>query len=362
MASSTTLSSSQPQPQPAQCPSSPTTEAKAEPPYVVEDCCGVLQILSDGTVVRFDPPPYPPGDAYDASRVEWKDVVYHPGHDLGVRIYRPRTDDDDDIVAGEEGTSKKRRLLPVLVFFHGGGFCFGSYSWPKIHLCCLRLAGELPAIVLSFDYRVAPEHRLPAAVDDAAAALLWLPGHMSSDPWLADDAPLSSRHVYVCGNSSGAGLVHHVLVRFGTCGNNLPGGQVKITGYILLMPPFLSEEPTQSELDTPETAVLSRKTSDKYFRLAFPVGADKDHPLSNPFGPGSPSMEPVDVSRLLVVAAECDLVRDKNVEYAQRLKAMGKDVELVMFAGQQHGFFVLKPLSPATDELIRVIRSFIAAE
>jgi len=347
MASSTTFSSlHQPQPQ---------TEAKAQP-YVVEDCLGVVQVLSDGTVVRAKPPPYPAGADYDDGRVEWKDLVFDAGYNLGVRIYRPRRRGDAD--ESSTWTSK----LPVVVYFHGGGFCFGSYSWPKNHVGGLRLAAELEAVVLSFDYRLAPEHRLPAAIEDAAAALRWLPGFMLSDPWLAG---ASSRQVFVCGQSSGATLAHHLLLRFGTAlpeSETTTGHGIKIAGYILLMPPFLSEQPTQSELETPDTALLSRTMSDKYFRLAFPIGASKDGPLSNPFGPSSPCLQPVDVGRMLVVAAERDMVRDKTVEYAQRLKAMGKDVELVVFAGQEHAFFATKPLSPASDELLRVMKRFTAAD
>ncbi|CAM0914176.1 unnamed protein product [Alopecurus aequalis] len=310
-------------------------------PCVVEDCLGLLQLLSDGTVVRSAPRPFPAGDQYDDGRVEWKDAVYDAKYNLGVRIYKPSCH-------GQAGG------LPVLVYFHGGGFCFGSYSWPKNHVGCLRLAAELGAIVLSFDYRLAPEHRLPAAVDDATAALRWLPVRISSDPWLAAHA---SRHqVFVCGQSSGANLVHHLLVRFGDLEL---GHGVKIAGYILLMPPFLSKEPTRSELEAPATALLSREMSDKYFRLGFPVGANKDDPLANPFGPASPSLDNVEVGRMLVVAAECDLVRDKNVEYAERIKAMGKDVELVVFATEEHAFFATKPLSRAADQLLQLINRFI---
>jgi acetyl esterase/lipase len=62
---------------------------------------------------------------------------------------------------------------------------------------------------------------------------------------------------------------------------------------------------------------------------------------------------------MLVVAAECDLVRDKNVEYAERTMAMGKDVELVVFPGEEHAFFATKPLSRAADELVGLINRFI---
>jgi acetyl esterase/lipase len=312
-------------------------------PYVVEDCLGVLQLLSDGTVIRSTPRPFPAGDSYDDGRVEWKDAVYDANYNLGVRIYKPRRGQSDD-------DEEKKKKLPVLVYFHGGGFCFGSYSWPKNHVGCLRIAAELPAIVLSFDYRLAPEHRLPAAVDDAEAALLWLPRRMSSDPWLAANA--SPHQVFVCGQSSGANLAHHLLVRIGSVNSGNLGLGVKIAGYILLMPPFLSKEPTRSELEAPATALLSREMSDKYFRLGFPVGANKDDPLANPFGT-------VEVGRMLVVAAECDLVRDKNVEYAERMTAMGKDVELVVFPGEEHAFFATKPLSRAADELVGLINRFI---
>ncbi|KAM3355044.1 hypothetical protein ACQJBY_025673 [Aegilops geniculata] len=311
-----------------------TAKAKAIP-YVVEDCLGVMKLLSDGTVIRSTPPPFPAGADYDDGRVEWNDVVYDAEYSLGVRFYRPQLG---------EGNTK----LPVLVYFHGGGFVFGSYSWPKNHAGCLRLACELPAVVLSFDYRLAPEHPLPAAVEDSATALRWLASRISarSDPWLAEDAC-----IFLGGQSSGATLAHHLLLR--------PHPMVKIAGCILLMPPFLSETATQSELDTPDTAFLSLKMSDKYFRLMMPVGANKDDPLVNPFGPASPSLETADVGRMLVVAAECDMVRDKDIEYADRLKAMGKDVELVEFAGQEHAFFATKPFSPAADQLLTVIKRFL---
>ncbi|KAL6592925.1 hypothetical protein ACP70R_049221 [Stipagrostis hirtigluma subsp. patula] len=321
-------------------------------PYVVEDCLGLVQVLSDGTIRRFAPPPFPAGDVHDDGRVEWKDVVYNADHNLGVRMYRPRRREANEAGGGDDDDDDKKKL-PVVVYFPGGGFCFGSYSYPKNHVFCLRLAAELPAVVFSFDHRHAPEHRLPAALEDAEAALLWLPGQIFSNPWLAGTA--DPRRLFVSGTSSGATLAHHMAVRFGTTGLH----PVKITGYILLMPYFLSEEPTVSELNTPETALLSRERSNRYVRLMMPVGWNKDHPVVNPFGPGSPSLAAADVGRMLVVAAECDLVRDKNLEYAERMKAMGKDVRLVVFSGQEHAFCATKPLSAGADEVIRLIKHFV---
>lgn len=318
-------------------------------PFVVEDCGEALQVLSDGTIVRSSPPPAPV--AADDGRVEWKDAVYDAGRGLGLRMYRPHRRETD---------KGDREKLPLLVYFHGGGFCVGSCSWPRTHANCLRLAAELPAVVLSFDYRLAPEHRLPAAHEDAAAALLWLRDQLttsSDNPWLAEAA--DSRRVFVSGVSAGGSLAHHMAVRFGTSGLE-PGANV--VGYILLMPGLFSAEPTQSELDTRDTAFLTREMFDRFFRLGMPAGATRDHPLVNPFGPDSPSLEPTCVGRMLVVAAERDFFRDRNVEYAERMKAMGKDVELVVFAGQEHGFLGMDPASDADGELVRLIKRFVGRD
>lgn len=324
------------------------------PPHVVEDCRGVLQVLSDGTVVRSSASPYAVEDR-DDGRVEWRDAAYGGSRGLGVRMYRPKPPRE------RQG---KKPLLRVLAYFHGGGFCIGSRAWPSVHACCLRLADEARAVVLSFDYRLAPEHRLPAAHEDAADALLWLRDRLALTPnnddddgvgsWLADSAADPGR-LFVSGESAGGNMAHHMAARFG---DSRLGPVVKVAGYVLIMPAFTSEAPTESELESPATAALSRDVAERYNRLALPAGANKDHPLMNPLGPDSPGLARVG-GRVLVVVGGEDMLKDNQLRYAEEMRAAGNDVELFVLPGEQHGFFSSKPWSEASGEVVRAIGRFM---
>ena len=91
----------------------------------------------------------------------------------------------------------------------------------------------------------------------------------------------------------------------------------------------------------------------------MPVGADADDPISNPFGPASPSMETAALAPMLVVVGQKDLLRDREVEYAEKLRGWGKPVEVAEFIGQQHGFFTIDPWCEAAGELMLRIKQFI---
>ncbi|XP_062212642.1 carboxylesterase 15-like [Phragmites australis] len=319
----------------------------SSPPHVVEDCPRVLQLLSDGTVVRFDeyntlpPPSVPP-----AMPVRWKDVVYDAAHGLKLRVYKPPA------ACGK---------LPVLVYFHGGGYVLGTFELPNFHACCLRLAGELPAVVLSADYRLAPEHRLPAALDDAAAVMSWVRGQAvavggdDADPWLAESADFG--RVFVSGDSAGGNIVHHVAVRLGS--GQLPLDPARVAGHVMLCPMFGGVQRTASEAEFPPGPFLTLPGYDQTWRLALPQGATRDHPFANPFGPESPALGAVALPPTLVVVAEHDLLRDRTVDYVARLEAMGKPVELVEFEGQHHGFLVVEPSGDAGSEVVRAVKRFV---
>uniref|UniRef100_A0A0D3EJR0 Alpha/beta hydrolase fold-3 domain-containing protein n=1 Tax=Oryza barthii TaxID=65489 RepID=A0A0D3EJR0_9ORYZ len=174
----------------------------APPPHVVEDFFGVIQLLSDGSVVRADDAALlAMPELQDVPGVQWKDAVYDATHGLMVRVFKPAA-----AAAGDDGGK-----LPVLVYFHGGGYCIGALDQSPFHTFCLRAADELPAVVLSVQYRLAPEHRLPTAIDDGAAFFSWLRGAGSADPWLAESAELA--RTFISGVSAGANLAHHVAVR-----------------------------------------------------------------------------------------------------------------------------------------------------
>ncbi|XP_066393388.1 carboxylesterase 15-like [Miscanthus floridulus] len=333
---------------------------------VVEDIFGLVRILSDGTVVRspvgpvFCPTTFPENHP----SVEWKEDVYDKAKNLVVRMYKP---------------SPAGGKVPVLVHFHGGGFCIGSPSWANVHAFCLRLAADTGAVVLSAGYRLAPEHRLPAAVDDGAAFMRWLRAQSSAsakaaeadaDAWLTEAADFG--RVFVTGDSAGATIAHHLAVRAGVAVAADDAGeageqdqdQVTIRGYVLLLPFFGGVERTASEqAECPAGAgagsLLSLDVLDRFWRVSLPAGATRDHPVANPFGPDSPDLGSVDFRPVLVVVAGLDLLRDRAVDYAERLAAMGKPVALAEFAGAAHGFFLHEPGSEATCELIRAVGRFV---
>jgi len=176
----------------------------------------------------------PSADAPGA--VRWKDVVYDETHNLSLRMCVPPA-----------GAGK----VPVLVYFHGVGFCVGSFAEPNFHAACLRLAASLPAVVLSADYRLAPEHSLPAAFDDAGSVFSWLRAQAAAgtDPWLASSADLG--RLFVSGDSPGANIAHHAAVRAG------PGGGVRLAGCVLLWPYFGGERRTASEAACPADVFLT---------------------------------------------------------------------------------------------------------
>ncbi|KAL6655792.1 hypothetical protein ACP70R_006618 [Stipagrostis hirtigluma subsp. patula] len=327
--------------------SSPALAVSGSPPHVVEDCLGIVQLLSDGTVTRSADYSRLPllGDVPSGLPVEWKDVVYDAAHDLRLRMYRPTG-------AAHPGEAK----LPVVVYFHGGGFCFCSFELPNFHAAGLRLAAELPAVVLSADYRLAPEHRLPAAHRDAEAVLSWLRGHAQTDPWLAESA--EPGRVFVGGDSAGGNISHHVAVRHGS--GQLALDPLRLAGCVMLWPFFTGEERTASEAaPAGRDGLMGTALFDQMWRLALPAGATRDHPAANPFGPESAALDAVAFPPALVVDPDLDVLHDRVAGYAARLTAMGKPVEHVVFEGQGHGFFVFEPWGEASDRLIRAIRRFV---
>lgn len=222
-------------------------------PHVVEDCMGFLKLFSDGSVFRSNDIKFQVSPIEDNS-VSFKDCLFDKRFNLFLRLYKPQNQTPSSLTDNNNGKNKNK--LPVVMFLHGGGFCFGSRTWPHIHNCCVRLASRLHALVVAPDYRLAPEHRMPAAVDDAVEAVRWLQrqGLSLKDQEHGGDACLNGDvdfdRVFLVGDSSGGNIAHHLAVRFGS--GSIDMDPVRVRGYVLLAPFFGGEVRTKSEEGPPE--------------------------------------------------------------------------------------------------------------
>ncbi|XP_011094531.1 probable carboxylesterase 15 [Sesamum indicum] len=315
-------------------------------PHVVEDCLGIVQVYSDGSILRSEDINFPMEVQDDGSAV-WKDCLFDKKHNLHLRLYKPR--------------SPSAAKLPILYFFHGGGFCVGSRTWPNCHSCCLRLASALQVLVVAPDYRLAPEHRLPAALDDALTAVKWLQNQAlisksgGGDEWLGDGVDFD--RVFILGDSSGGNLAHHLAVELRRGSPDL--APVRVRGYVLMAPFFGGTVRTKSEAEGPPEQFLNLEILDRFWRLSVPIGNSADHPLANPFGPSSPSLESIELGPILVLVGGNEVMKDRIEDYSKRLKEMGKDMEYVVFQHHQHGFFVNQPFSQVANYVLQKINQFI---
>ncbi|KAJ1289983.1 hypothetical protein BS78_02G206800 [Paspalum vaginatum] len=254
---------------------------------------------------------------FDATTgVTSKDVVIDGDTGVYVRLYLP-------------GTADKK--LPLLVYFHGGGFVTQSAASPTYQPFLNSLAARAGLLVVSVNYRLAPEHPLPAGYEDSLRALKWAAAG-AGDPWLSRRGDLG--RVFLAGDSAGGNFVHNVAMMAAASEG------VRVEGAVLLHPGFGGREPIDGE--TPAWAELM----DKLWVYACPEATDgADDPRINPSAAAAPSLRDLPCERVLVCAAERDMLRARNRAYYEALAASGwgGTGEWLESKGEDHVFFLFKP-------------------
>lgn len=321
---------------------------------LLEEIEGLIKVYKDGHVERPQIVPNVTSKLPLELGVTSNDVVIDRYTNIWARLYVPKI-----LYQGNK--------LPMLIYFHGGGFCVGSSSWICYHEFLAKLSSIANCVIMSVNYRLAPENRLPVAYDDGVKTIAWVRQKVlvnaNEDYWWLNKVNFSN--IYLGGDSAGGNIAYNVAIRI--CPKIGDLKPITIKGTILIQPFFGGESRTYSEKYTAQLprSALTLVSADTYWRLALPMGANRDHPWCNPMVKENVYL--VDtryIPSILVCISELDILRDRNFEFCDTLNGVGnkKIVEYVMFKGVGHAFQVLNKSQVAqtrTEELIEQIKAFI---
>ena len=247
---------------------------------------------------------------------------------IPARIYTPKT------------LRKAGGVAPCLVFFHGGGWVIGDLDSHDV--VCRKLAVEGALIVISVDYRLAPEHKFPAAADDAVAATKWIAAN-------ARELGIDGSRLSIGGDSAGGNLA--AVVSLAARDGNGPA----IAGQVLIYPAvdFAMTHGSHSE---PETSVLLTHSVIRWFRDHYLDDAADIHDWrASPARAASLAALPP----AYVLTAGADPLRDEGDEYAARLKEAGVPVTYKHYPGQFHGFFTMGKLLQQANSAVSEIGAWL---
>ena len=236
-----------------------------------------------------------------------------------------------------EGADPELRLL----YLHGGGHVSGSGAY------YLPMAGHLSAmarcVVLLPDYRLAPEHRFPAGLEDCIHAHEWL---TASGP----DGPAPAKATFVAGDSAGGGLTLATLLALRDRQRVLPTAGITFSAYADLT---LAGESLRSEATL--DPIMSPRCLPQFVEL-YLGGADPRHPLASPVFGDYAGLPP-----LLLQVGEHEIIRDDSVSVAAKARADGIDVTLEIWQGMFHVFQSHEPLLPEGRQALEHVAAFIRA-
>lgn len=260
-----------------------------------------------------------------------------PGGELPIRVYRPEALGD-------------RVGAPALVYYHGGGWVIGDLDTHDN--VCRSLANAAGVVVVAIDYRLAPEHPFPAALEDAMAAGRWVGG-------AASDLGIDPGRVALGGDSAGGNLAALVSQRSGDTG-------LEVKFQLLVYPLLDARYQTASIEENAEGFFLTKEVL-YWFRENYLQDA-----ASTAEGPADPRVSPAcvpdsDLEGLppgLIITAEYDPLRDEGEAYGERCRAAGVDMTVSRYDGMIHGFFSLAELLPdgrvAIDEAADHLKRHLA--
>ncbi|CBI26216.3 unnamed protein product, partial [Vitis vinifera] len=350
---------------------------------VATELLPIIRVYKDGTVERLmaSPivPPFPEGDPQTG--VLSKDISFSitPDSSISARLYLPKLPD------------QQSHKLPILVYFHGGGFCIESASSFLVHRYLNILVSQAKVVVVSVDYRLAPEHLLPIAYDDCWDALNWfLPflrvykdgsidrlvdppsvppslddpdtGVSSKDIIISPDTGVSARiylpkltnthqklpilvyfhgdepwltqhgnfdRIFIGGDSAGGNIAHNTVMRAGT--ESLPNG-VRILGAFLSQPYFWGSQPIGSE-----------SVEDHHQKVSYRI------------------WKFLGCRRLLVCVAGKDELRDRDVRYYEAVRESGWEGEVELYEEKEEGhvFHIFNPESENAKNMVSRLVAFL---
>jgi len=272
-----------------------------------------VEVVREGFKVRLAMMPPPPAVGAVVNR-----TVPGPGGDIPVRIYTPF------------GVGP----FPLTVYFHGGGFVLGNLD-SHDHVCRHQcLAAD--CVVIAVDYRLAPEHKFPAAPDDCLAVTRWAADH-------AAEINIDKRRIALSGDSAGGNLVAVTALRI------RDEGGPKICGQLMNCPvtDFSMSQPSYRDNGT--GYFLEMDTMRWFERHYIGNAADKNHPHAAPiYAKSFAGLPPA-----YVLTAEYDPLRDEGEQYADKLAAAGVPVVKKRYSDMIHAFpgLLLGVVPEATEEL-----------
>lgn len=244
-----------------------------------------------------------------------KTAVGPDGVEIPIRVYRPADAVDD--------------VLPLIVNFHGGGFISGDPQ--QSEWWCSSIAHGVRAIVVSVDYRLAPEHPFPAASDDCYAATVWAAEH-------AVDLGADGSRLAVMGDSAGGNLAAVVAVMARDRGTPAIALQLLIYPAVDLVNTYPSE-------DENEFAPIIGK-ADLHAPELYCPGHESD-PYASPLFAKHDGLAPA-----LIQTAQHDPLRDQGVAYAEALRAAGVEVRLTNYVDAVHGYISIPGVVPAARQAL----------
>jgi acetyl esterase len=238
-------------------------------------------------------------------------------------------------IAGPNGDIKVRMSVPInvsqdsklVIYFHGGGYVAGGLE--MVDRFTKLLARDCNIVVISVDYRLAPENPYPIGLNDTVAVVKWAYEN-------AGTIGIDKNKIFVAGDSAGAGL-SAVLAQI-----SRDKKEIHIAGQILLWPPTGKDDngnPFPSRKIFAKTSVLTPKSMEKFEQM---YTGDPEKYINDPHVHVLKANSFAGLPRALVITCELDPLRDEGLAYAEKMKNAGVEVTTQMLKGKDHGF--LKPV------------------
>jgi acetyl esterase len=227
--------------------------------------------------------------------------------DVAVRVYTPRG-------AG--------RPLPAVVYIHGGGFTVGSVK--MFDTVTTRIAAEVGAVVVSVEYRLAPEHPCPAAIEDCYAALVWTADN-------AAELGIDPSRIAVCGGSAGGGPAAALALL------SRDRGGPPLCFQFLGIPELDDRLDTPSMRDYVDTPLFNRPAAEFSWDCYLGGPGIRGTDTVSPYAASARAQDLSDLPPAYVTTAQFDPLRDEGIDYAQRLAHANVATELVLYPGTFHG-------------------------